>query len=297
MLEGESSDPADVPAAWRTSIASPKEQIRRWTLLPGDDSNSLTFNVTSTHSTDRIVTLDMDLDGMVIPLVWNSTTRTYVNLPFSNTNGISQYQDINGDLLNDLYRLKFQDGGAFDGDTLVNGLVSLNFEIEQLTPTDVPVTGGIVSGTEGNDYLDAQLSTGTTRVSGLAGMDVLIGSPQRDVLNGGSGNDRLYGKAGVDQLYGEAGDDILDGGFAMDFLYGGAGADSFVIRAGDGSDRVMDFNATDGDLFLLDNLTFGGLSFQSNKVFLGSELLATVADNMGKPLTTLSSNPQWFFTI
>jgi RTX toxins and related Ca2+-binding proteins len=296
MLEGDSSDPAAVPDAWRTAVSSPKEQIRRWTLIPGDDSNSITFDVTSAQSTDHIVTLDMDLEGLVIPLIWNPTTLTYDNLPFSNTNGIAESQDINGDLTSDLYRLKFQDGGPFDGDTIVNGLVSLNFEIAQLTPIDVPTTGGIVSGTEANDYLNAQLSTGTNRLSGLGGMDVLIGSPQRDVLTGGSGNDRLYGKAGVDQLYGEAGDDILDGGLAMDLLYGGAGADSFVLRAGDGPDRVMDFNAIDGDLFLLDNLTFGALSFQGNRTFLGAELLATVIDNLGLPVTTLGSNPQWFVT-
>ena len=296
-LEGESADSADVPDAWNTAVASPKEQIRRWTLIPGDDSSSITFDVTTSHSTDRAVTLDMKLDGKVIPLVWNPSTLSYNNIPISNTNGIAESQDINGDLTNDLYRLRFQDGGPFDGDNLVNGLVALNFELAQLTPIPVPAAGGIISGTDGNDYIDAQQSTGTNRLAGLGGMDVIIGSPQRDVLTGGADNDRLYGKAGVDQLYGEDGDDLLDGGLAMDFLYGGPGADSFVLRAGNGPDRVMDFNAAEGDLFLLENLVFGALSFQSNRAFLGSELLATVMDNLGNPVTTLSSNPQWFVAI
>jgi Ca2+-binding RTX toxin-like protein len=128
-------------------------------------------------------------------------------------------------------------------------------------------------------------------------MDVLIGSPQRDLLLGGDGNDRLFGSAGVDQLYGGAGDDLLDGGSGLDFLYGGTGADNFVLRAGDGGDRVMDFNAAEGDLFLLDNLTFGALSFAGNQIFLGTERLATVSDQLGNPVTTLADNPQWFVAI
>jgi Ca2+-binding RTX toxin-like protein len=128
-------------------------------------------------------------------------------------------------------------------------------------------------------------------------MDVLIGSFQRDLLLGGEGNDQLFGGAGVDQLFGDAGDDLLDGGKALDFLYGGAGADNFILRAGDGPDRVMDFNPGAGDLFLLDNLTLGALSFDGNKISLGAELLATVTDSSGTPVTDFATNPQWFVSI
>jgi len=296
-LEGETTDPNLVPDAWQAAIAIPNEQIRRWTLIPGEAGNAVTFDITSVDSPNRIVTLDLDLDGTVIPLIWNPNTESYQNLPFSTTNGIAQFQDINGDSINDLYRLKFQDGGPFDGDQLVNGLVDLDFELAQLKPIDVPTTGGRINGTEGNDYLNAQNSTGTNRLEGLRGMDVLIGSPQRDLLLGGEGNDQLFGGAGVDQLFGEAGDDLLDGGTALDFLYGGAGADSFVLRAGEGPDRVMDFNAGAGDIFLLDNLAFGELSFNSNQILLGTNILAIALDANGQPVTNFASNPQWFTTI
>ena len=296
-VEGESTNAADVPDAWQAAISTPNEQIRRWTLVPGEDGDSVVFDITSNHSPNRIVTMDMALDGMVIPLIWNPTTQTYENLPFSNVNGITQFQDINGDVINDLYRLNFQDGGPFDEDSKVNSLISLDFKLAQLEPIEVPTTGGLIQGTQGNDYLNAQASSGTNRLEGLGGIDVLIGSPQRDVLLGGDGNDQLFGYGQVDKLFGDAGDDLLDGGTALDFLYGGTGADNFVLRAGDGPDRVMDFNAADGDLFLLDNLSFGALSFKSNQILLSTDTLAIVIDAAGKPVNDFANHPQWFVTI
>jgi Ca2+-binding RTX toxin-like protein len=241
--------------------------------------------------------LDLDLKGTVIPQIWNSSTRSYQNIPFNSTNGIVQVQDRNNDLINDLYRLKFQDGGPFDGDGLVNGLVALNFEIAQLKAVDVPAGGGRIEGTESNNYINSQNSTGTNRLEGQGGMDVLVGSPQRDVLLGGEGNDIIIGGANIDQLHGGAGDDLLDGGPGINFLYGGPGADSFVLRSGDGPQRVMDFNPSGGDSLLLNNLSFSQLSFVSNQIVLGTHTLATVIDVKGQPVTTFSSNPSWFTAV
>jgi Ca2+-binding RTX toxin-like protein len=296
-LEGESSDPNLVPDAWQAAIATPNEQIRRWKRMTGTEGNSVLFDITSTKSTDRIAPLDMDLDGLVVPLIWNPATDSYVNIPFSKVNGISQLQDVDGNGLNDFYRMQFQDGGPFDGDEVVNGLVALDFQLAQLKPVEVPTTGGLIAGTEGNDYFNAQASSGTNRLEGLGGIDVLVGSPQRDVLLGGDDNDQLFGYGGVDQLFGQAGNDILDGGKGLDLLYGGTGADNFVLRAGDGADRVMDFNATEGDLFVLDKLSFGELSFKNNQILLGSDILATVTNATGQPVTDFANHPQWFVTI
>ncbi|MFN5514386.1 MAG: hypothetical protein ACK5CA_06480 [Cyanobacteriota bacterium] len=90
---------------------------------------------------------------------------------------------------------------------------------------------------------------------------------------------------------------MLDGGPGLDFLYSGAGADNFVLRAGDVPDCVIDFNAAEGDLFLLDSLVFGALSFEGNQICLGAELLAIVADYTGNPVINLADNPQWFLSI
>jgi Ca2+-binding RTX toxin-like protein len=80
-------------------------------------------------------------------------------------------------------------------------------------------------------------------------------------------------------------------------LYGGTGADNFVLRAGDGSDQVMDFNATEGDLFVLENLSFGALSFNNNQILSGTDVLASVTNAAGQPVTDFANHPQWFVTI
>jgi Ca2+-binding RTX toxin-like protein len=298
QLEGESTDASLVPDAWQAAIATPSEQVRRWKLVPGEDGNSsVTMNVTSTKSANRIVTVDLDLDGTVIPQVWNHNTNSYQNLPFNTTNGIIEFQDISGNMVNDLYRIRFQDGGAFDGDGLNNGLVALNFEFAQLKDVAVPLGGGRIEGTEDNNYINAQNSTGTNRLEGQGGMDVLIGSPQRDVLLGGEGNDLLMGGANIDQLYGGAGDDLLDGGLGTNFLYGDVGADSFLLRRGDGTHRVMDFNPAEGDFFLLENLSMSQLGFSGNQIKLGTNTLAIVIDSFGKPVANFAANPSWFSTV
>ncbi|MFM1842161.1 MAG: hypothetical protein RLZZ490_897, partial [Cyanobacteriota bacterium] len=161
----------------------------------------------------------------------------------------------------------------------------------------ISLNGGESWGTHLNDTLDLSTSLGTNRINGLEGNDTIIGSEQRDIILGGGGHDVLRGKGGVDKLYGGAGDDLLDGGLGLDFLYGGQGSDHFVLRTGNGSDRIMDFNATEGDLLLLDNLGFGDLSFDGNKVYFGAEWLATVMDHTGIPVTEFATNPQWFTSI
>jgi Ca2+-binding RTX toxin-like protein len=82
----------------------------------------------------------------------------------------------------------------------------------------------------------------------------LSGTSGADFLTGGSGDDALWGNAGADTLSGMGGKDFLDGGNGADTLIGGtgndtlrggAGLDTFVFNAGDGSDKILDFQ--DGD--------------------------------------------------
>ncbi|MEL4896712.1 LamG-like jellyroll fold domain-containing protein [Crocosphaera sp. Alani8] len=162
-----------------------------------------------------------------------------------------------------------------------------------------------VEGSNGEDILLGSNIDGATvdntsgryRFDGKQGDDLIYGSAERDILKGGADKDFLFGKEGVDKLYGELGDDLLDGGKDRDFLYGGEGADGFVLRQGDGTDRVMDFNSEEGDLFLLDQMSFGTLSFESNKILVGEEILAIVLDNAGNPITDLNTHPEWFTSL
>ncbi|MEO1006657.1 MAG: FG-GAP-like repeat-containing protein, partial [Cyanobacteria bacterium J06638_38] len=102
-----------------------------------------------------------------------------------------------------------------------------------------------IIGGRGNDVL-----------RGNAGNDILEGSSGWDTLFGNKNNDTLFGGLGNDELRGDRGNDVLDGGKGNDLIFGGVGADKFVLRAGDGTDRIVDYR--DGlDKFVLS----GGLEF------------------------------------
>ncbi|NWF46032.1 calcium-binding protein, partial [Hydrogenophaga sp. D2P1] len=69
-------------------------------------------------------------------------------------------------------------------------------------------------------------------MAAMPGQDFLGGSWQADYLQGGSGNETLLGNDG---------NDVLDGGAGNDWLDGGYGSDIYVLKAGGGSDTVIDF--------------------------------------------------------
>ncbi len=117
----------------------------------------------------------------------------------------------------------------------------------------------VILGDGGNDILLG--GGGIDRLYGGTGNDTLSGEEGQDILYGGAGSDVLYGGAEADYLFGEDDDDYLVGGAGNDDLTGGAGNDTFLIRAGDGSDRILDFIAGDasGDLIQLSG--FGWSSF------------------------------------
>lgn len=126
-----------------------------------------------------------------------------------------------------------------------------------------------VTGGDGNDTVTA--GAGNDKVWGGLGNDNIFGGDDRDQIWGGSGNDRIFGQHQADQLWGDAGNDLIrgggysdtiDGGIGEDTLYGDTGSDRliggrgndqltggtygnytdvFVFQAGDGRDRILDF--------------------------------------------------------
>ncbi|MBE8993954.1 FG-GAP-like repeat-containing protein [Microcystis aeruginosa] len=241
-------------------------QIPTNTFVDVDLNDTLTYSATLSNG-----------DALPSWLNFNSTTRTFSGTP--------AYKDV-GNL--SLKVTATDKPGAS---------VSTNFTLQVFHPVLVPSSGSLIKGTPINDRIDALGKSGTYRLESGAGDDLLIGSNQRDVLNGGSGNDSLYGEGNIDKLYGEEGDDLLDGGLGSDFLYGGAGADSFVLKSGNGSDRILDFNSAQGDKLALSGINFGQLSFNSNQILLGTEVLAYVTDNLGNSLTGLNNHPEWFVSL
>jgi hypothetical protein len=70
-----------------------------------------------------------------------------------------------------------------------------------------------------------------------------------------------------------------------------------VPAAGNGGDRVLDFNPAEGDRFALGGLNFGELNFNSNQILLGSEMLAQVTDNSGNPVIGFDAHSEWFVPL
>lgn len=107
---------------------------------------------------------------------------------------------------------------------------------------DDTVDGGLggdwVVGGQGNDKLIAGDDAEFNIVYGNLGNDTCLGSAGGDWLRGGQGDDSVSGGAGADLIWGDRGDDTLQGG---------AGADTFNIFGGANLDRIVDFNAAEGD--------------------------------------------------
>ena len=125
-------------------------------------------------------------------------------------------------------------------------LADIGYEIDGLVaqgatpPIATEGSDGTIFGTLLGDVIDA-----------LGGADTIQGDLGADTLMGGAGGDVLFGQAGADMLDGGPGDDVLTGGSGADRLRGGpgdddmfgdAGADVFEFHAGDGLDRILDFD-------------------------------------------------------
>ncbi|MGR3794718.1 Hint domain-containing protein [Vannielia sp. SX4] len=83
---------------------------------------------------------------------------------------------------------------------------------------------GIVSGTAGNDVIDAGY-TGDPHGDMVDNGDAILPgeSGDDDIIEAGAGDDTIYAGAGDDEVYGEAGDDtvMLEDGFGADTITGG----------------------------------------------------------------------------
>ena len=96
-----------------------------------------------------------------------------------------------------------------------------------------------IVGTSGGDDLRGNRSANFLR--GEGGSDDLYGRDGNDLLSGLGGFDRLYGGNDNDRIYGGSGYDQIYGGAGRDQMWGGADRDDFYYVAGDGVDRINDF--------------------------------------------------------
>ena len=104
------------------------------------------------------------------------------------------------------------------------------------------VTRFVLGGGDGNDAIvvtnggGTPAFTGTTSLTGGAGLDILTGAAGSDSLSGGTESDTLSGSDGDDGLTGGDGNDTLTGGDGSDALSGAAGTDA--LSGGTGGDTL-----------------------------------------------------------
>lgn len=143
-------------------------------------------------------------------------------------------------------------------DTIYGGDAGATFNVLRGEDGNDSIQGGDgfddTHGNKGDDTIHGGL--GNDWVVGGQGSDLLYGDQGFDVVLGNMGEDTLFGGDGVDWVRGGQGNDIVDGGAGDDLVYGdrgsdtltgGSGADQFRILAEGGTDRITDFNGTEGD--------------------------------------------------
>lgn len=149
-----------------------------------------------------------------------------------------------GDLADTLAGTAGQDymrGG--DGDDVMNG----GYAFDDLNGNQ---GNDVLHGQSGNDWVVG--GRDQDQLFGDEGDDVVYGNRGEDTVDGGDGADILRGGQGNDLVSGGSGDDWLWGDRGDDTLSGGAGADTFHSFAEAGVDRIVDFNAAEGDRLRLD---------------------------------------------
>ena len=165
--------------------------------------------------------------------------------------------------------------GEFGGDTIFGNAGNDRIDVASTDTTNY------LRGGEGDDTIICGEAVSTSNVNGNQGNDSIVASGENDwllggqgddviqggvdsIINGNLGNDTLSAGAGHNTLRGGQGDDSIHGGFmddqifgdlGNDTLVGGQGADTFHFGPGSGHDRILDFNAGEGDRVQLDGVT------------------------------------------
>lgn len=119
-------------------------------------------------------------------------------------------------------------GGGLAGAVSVKTIgASVNLKLDVVNGNTLLTSGSI--SVEGPITELRGLGTWGLTLTAGAGDQTIIGTEDRDELNGGAGNDTLKGLSGLNVLNGGTGDDILEGGIDNDTLNGGEGTDTAVF--------------------------------------------------------------------
>ncbi len=177
--------------------------------------------------------------------------------------------DTNGDGTGDAI-LSFPNGESL---TLVGISPATADNPAWLAALGIPAANFIVSGTAGNDLIDAAYTgdpdgdrVDANDAADGSNDDVIDAGAGNDTVRAGAGADTVYGGEGDDHLYGDAGNDLVFGGDGADRIFGGTGNDTLhgeagndIVFTGTGQNEI---HLGDGDDEVImgagNNLAYGG---------------------------------------
>ncbi len=145
----------------------------------------------------------------------------------------------------DIYAMDAQDtDGDGNGDNQTNLTVDQSlggpssapdWGVGETAPPDGPCD---ITGTGGDDVIDASQSPGSDVICGLGGDDEIDAGAGADTVRGGAGRDTITGATGGDTLRGGEGRDSITDHAGKDRLYGGPGRDELDGKDGAGGDTL-----------------------------------------------------------
>lgn len=113
----------------------------------------------------------------------------------------------------------------------------------------------LLAGTGGGGDAAGDVVSGFEHVAGALFDDTITGDGEANLLVGRDGADALSGGAGDDTILGGDDADTIAGGAGNDVFNGDGGLDRFVFADGFGRDRLIDFDADDGEKIDLSGVT------------------------------------------
>ncbi|BAZ43747.1 hemolysin-type calcium-binding region [Chondrocystis sp. NIES-4102] len=243
------------------------------------ETSSLVTEIDTAYASSNY-TLSSNVENLILTGTanFNATGNSQNNQLIGNSGNNALKGNEGNDTLNGGVGIDTLEGGMGNDTYVIDNTGDL---ITELIDSGLDTTKSFISYTLVNNVENLVL-LGSEDLKGT-------GNALNNLITGNIGNNEIIGSSGDDTLIGGAGNDILRGGIANDRLSGGLGADKFTYNTGVafsgtdfGSDRIIDFNITEGDKIVLGKTTFGLTSTVGTGFSINSEFAAVATDDLAK---------------